>query len=458
MKTVKRLSAIFLAILMLILVMAPGMAFADATDGNGDGGTPPTEGSANDGGSGEGGTTTGGTTGGGDGADGGNTTATPFSYVDVAGTSCPFNKYLVLDSEASVPNVTFTYSIAAGTAIAASSSGFEVLAGVGTPTVNSAAFMVNDSKSTTVASGDTVTLASGKAYAKKTVTVDFRSVSFPEPGVYRYILTENETSGAMGISYDTQKASDATAKTRTLDVYVTDNGSGTLVVSAYVLHNGTDAPALNSTAGTGDVTTAGAALADKSDGFVNEYASLNLTVSKTVSGNQGSKDKYFDFTVTISGAIAGTVYTVDLSDADATSGSNAATIEANQGKTNPASLTVGSDGTVEAHFYLQHDDSVVIQGLASGTKYTVVENYEDYKATQATTGDTVTAAADTSAKTLTVTGPTNGIGVDTTIAFTNERTGTIPTGVMMTVVPGVIIVAVAVGGLILLGKKKKTHE
>ena len=44
----------------------------------------------------------------------------------------------------------------------------------------------------------------------------------------------------------------------------------------------------------------------KDKGFTNEYATQDLTFSKTVTGNQGSREKYSQFTVKISNAVAGT--------------------------------------------------------------------------------------------------------------------------------------------------------
>ena len=59
------------------------------------------------------------------------------SYIGVAGESAKFDKYLVMDKEANVPNASFTYTIEPGTAKTYSVEGkkFEVLAGVGTPSM-----------------------------------------------------------------------------------------------------------------------------------------------------------------------------------------------------------------------------------------------------------------------------------------------------------------------------------
>ena len=360
-----------------------------------------------------------------------------FKYTAVAGTSTTFYKYLVMDVDANVPNATFAFTVAPGTAIAATENSVAVLAGIGTPTIADVIFTPNDTNSTTAGlpSDATGTTTANKKYATKTATVDFSKISFTEPGIYRYIVTETATTTNQGVT------NDESAK-RTLDVYVIDN-NGELEVSSYVLHTGTAAPVAGTDKGSGDVTTPNAELGDKSSGFTNEYDTSNLTFSKTVSGNQASRDKYFAFTVTISDAVAGTVYTVDLSNADKSIGANpnAATTVITNDVTQPASLTADNNGTVTQTFYLQHDQEITIQGLAQGTKYEVKENAEDYKSSNPN-GITGTIASD-----------------DVTAAFTNTRDGVIPTGVLLTVAPFAAIMAVgAVGIIVMVGKKRKRAE
>lgn len=370
------------------------------------------------------------------------------NYTPVAGTSTTFKKYLVVDSDARIPSTTFNFSIAAGTAIPASSgSSMEVLAGVGTPTITAdqASFSNSDTTYSTAQSGDidiakTGKLGSNQKYAKKNVTVNFSSVNFPEPGVYRYVITETAATAAqtaMGISNDADTD-------RILDVYVTDDGNGALVVSGYVMHdNATPAPKVGDDYGTEDVGAAGDALEDKNDGFTNSLESHDLTVSKDVSGNQASRDKYFALTVALSNLNAGDVYDVDLSDADATSGSNAATIAANANKTNAATITAGNDGTATATFYLQHGQSVKVTGLPKDATYTVTENAEDYKSTadgKVNSGANAVMSADRSA------------------GFLNTRDGLIPTGILVAIGGGAVLAGAAGVGLIANRRRREDEE
>ena len=397
--------------------------------------------------------------------------APSFSYTPVEGDKADgtddvtFNKYLVVNNGSAVPDVTFDFSIAPGTGVGSTVDTIAVYPGpvnsAGTkPSVESAVFGSGDTASTTKTTDDTVILAADEAFVKKAVTIDFDGVQFTEPGVYRYIITEN-IGNAMGFSYDTQVVDDTMKGQRTLDVYVTDDGTGSLVVTGYVLHEGTSAPAKGENYG-----SSGTTLSDKSDGFVNSHEAYDLVFSKTVTGNQASRDKYFEFTVTISSAVSGTIYTVSYEDDhdDATADGNAdksisanpnaATTKIANDVAQPTDLTVGDNGMVTQKFYLQDGQSIAIRGLAKGTQYSIFEDEEDYKASSTTTDS---AAAEKGGNTVR---NNTGISQDVSAAFTNTRNGVIPTGVIMSVAPWVIAGIVIIGGIIffVVRSKKKYDE
>ena len=366
------------------------------------------------------------------------------SYIGVAGESAKFDKYLVMDKEANVPNASFTYTIEPGTAKTYSVEGkkFEVLAGVGTPSMTDEdttidgyqlVFKPTDTLNTTLQTGDQVKDfdANKQGYAKKTATVDFSGVTFTEPGIYRYVITETGTNQA--VTNDTNDK-------RYLDVYVTDD-NGELKVSGYILH------ATDSEVGMGDSQGSDGKQTDnKSQGFTNTYDTSNLTFKKEVSGNQASHDKYFEFTVEIKDAVPGTVYNVDITGATATSGGNAATIAANANKANVTQLTVGADGKVTQKFYLQHGQYITIQGIAKDSTYTVTENKEDYKSEAAV----VEGYKD----------PTTGtvVSTDLNTSYLNTREGTIPTGVIMTVAPFAAVTLLGGFGIAKLSMKKRRDD
>lgn len=357
------------------------------------------------------------------------------------------DKYLVMDQQANVPNVSFTYKVTAGKAKAydAAKKNVQILAGVDADKVTMAGVGTDAANTIKYAPGDaTVQDANAlvknydeatEKYAKKTATLDFSKCKFTEPGIYRYIITESGTNQAVTNDEDA---------TRVVDVYVNDDSSADgkkLTIAGYVLHsNESDIKAGD------DLGSTNANPDGKSQGFTNEYDTSDLTFKKEVSGNQASHDKYFKFTVTIKDAVPGTVYNVNCLNADKTSESNAATITENAGKTNPDKLTVETDSTVTQEFYLQHGQEITIQGIAKDSKYSVTENKEDYKSTAAVVAD--------------YTDPANGTieSADLKTSYLNTRAGVIPTGVIMTVAPFAAVTLLGAAGMVKIRMSKKRED
>ena len=341
-----------------------------------------------------------------------------FADYSVNGEKTNLDKYLIMGKDANVPNVEFAYTIAPGTAIAAGTDTLAVLAGPTGATIGTAKFTAGQTTYDTVQTGDTVTLPNNKKYAKSPVEVDLSNVTFTEPGVYRYIITEKETEMA-GITYDTEK-------TRTLDVYVEDNSTeaeGTttlgLKVAGYVLHKGTDAPKADGTDPEG-----------KKSGFENSYETHNLTFSKSVSGNQASRTKAFTFTLKIEDAVDGTVFSVKVNGA-------------------ASDNLVIENGSVEKTYSLKHGDSVEVDGLAPKTSYTISEAAEDYTPSYVIDKGGATDGNNTGKQAIS--------NADVTVAFTNTREGTIPTGVILDSAPFILIIGLAAAALIFTAARKKVR-
>lgn len=396
------------------------------------------------------------------------------TYTAVAGGKAVFEKYLVMDKSAEVPNATFNFTIK-GDVTALNSDGsttLQVYAGnkaTGTPSVSSAKFKQGDTTNDTIqeqptapagtvsvqnkdngtaVNKDMVELGANQKYARHDVTVDFSGVTFNEPGVYRYVITETADAN-QGVTND----KDAT---RVMDVYVEDN-NGALQVSGYVLQNCEP---------DGTVLSNGKGATDKSKGFTNTYTSHDLTISKSVTGNQASRDEYFKMTVTISKAVPGTVYKVAGAGEtfDAKTKKNGVNTEAHD---NVTELTVGTDGTVTKDFWLQGGQSIKIQGLADKTAYSINEdatlmNNEGYDPSAVISGDTKTgadaAAKDIEMDKVTYTVADDAITGDTTVAYTNTKEGTIPTGIIMSVAPYAAIVLLGGAGATIVMRKKKEED
>lgn len=362
------------------------------------------------------------------------TMAAPVSaanYTAVAGGSVTMEKYLVIDSQASIPAAEFNFSIAAGTAVEATADAQKVWAGLNPEAVKIGDAAGEADGKVAFAAGAATTAGTAtdgiandvnKKYAEKDFFVDFSAVSFPEPGVYRYILTEAAVSAPF---------SGDPVNTRTIDAYVVDN-NGSLEVSGYTCYSGT-------------VTTAppvdGQTGLTKSNKFVNSWDSNDLTFGKTVSGNQASHDQYFAIKVTLAGVGTGDTINVDMSAAETAPIANSATsyTAAVMGEANNiTTLTADADGAIEHTFYLKHGQNVTLKGIPAGATYKVEET--DPAAGYTKSGEVSTATA---------------LSADATVTVNNARTGTIPTGVIMKVLPYGALLGLAVVAIIMNRRKNE---
>ena len=400
-----------------------------------------------------------------------NVGAVDFDYTDLAGTAITnvtFDKYLVMDQAAEVPNVTFEFTVTGGDAIPAQDadptanppvlSTVAIKAGIGTPTIQPVTFADGDTTSTTKKSGDdSVVLGTHDKYADKVATVVFPStISFPEPGIYRYIITETN-GGKTGITYDTSA--------KYLDVYIEDsnNGTNTLVFGGYVIHDSLQAPEK----GTDYGTKADSYTDKKITGIQNNYSTKTLSVAKAVSGNQASRDKFFKVTVSVDGLNAGDKFTVSIaSDSDdatidgsaaATSGSTDATKTAYQGQTNTTLIEVQSGTSFSQDFYLQHGDYVAIRGLPEGAKYSVTEDAEDYKMAKDAEVGTTASPNTFDDGTLNGTAIEGTLSDNTKVGFTNTKDGTVPTGVLLSYTPAAVVGIIVIAGIIFLVRKRRAE-
>ena len=338
------------------------------------------------------------------------------AYTPIKGGKFNFNKELTIKDGANVPNVTFGFTITPGESAGATENRIAISAGPEGAKIGNATFTPTDSAT------------DGKA--TKQVAVDLTGVTFTEPGIYRYVITESDTN-VLGVSNDSKT-------TRYLDVYVIDkDGKLEIPEGGYVLHTGID-----------DAIDQGEQ-SNKSAGFTNTYDTINLTFSKEVSGNQGSRDKYFAITVKTTNLSDGDEFNVSGS-FDKTPTKTDATTYSDFSSNNVTKLT-GAQLNAGYTFYLQHNQNVVIQGLPKGANYTVTEKKEDYTPSVTANEGTIAGTKDSVV--------VESASKDNTVAFTNTRNGVIPTGVLLTVAPFAAIMAIgAVGIIVMVGKKRKRAE
>ena len=379
--------------------------------------------------------------------------------------SVQIKKYLVIKKNVTSPTVSFTYTLASGTAIPATDTTHEIKAGP-----DGAVFASTGGTSMTVVfapddaltpessapSGSTIQFAtadtSDEAYVEKDITVDLSGVTFPAAGIYRYIITE-QTPEATGITYDS-------VNKRYIDVFVHkyDQGEDDKYVAYTAIVKLNDgAP---DTEGKADAAT-------KSTGFTNRYATDNLSFSKEVTGNQSSFNQYFKFTVKLTGSLStvsgdthvklGGVFDAKPAESMATVYDGDVMARANSIETfddegesiyNKRSYVTLSQLIEGKDFYLKGGQSISLTGLPTGMGYVVTEVEEDYTPSVEVTGDEDCSKNENSVTDSALTQNTN-------LAFINERSGIIPaTGVAAAFALPVAVLLAGIAGIVLLVLKR----
>ena len=240
---------------------------------------------------------------------------------------------------------------------------------------------------------------------------------YSQVGTYKYTIAETTEEEKQGVTYSDQVIA--------VTVLVTYNYAEEKLDTQIVL-------------GTGEAADA------KVDTFVNQYDVGKLTLTKTVTGNLGAKDVYFDIEVTFNSP------KVVASDIPITGGS---------GEGNPETIAIsdwveGEDGwTCTKVFKLKDTDTLTFADIPAGITYAVEE---DGKHLVGDDGFDVNSAPDTD-YTVSYTGQTGSItaGETAEAAVQNEKKTTVETGVLLDSAPYVMMLTGAVAGLIVIFGKKR---
>ena len=197
---------------------------------------------------------------------------------------------------------------------------------------------------------------------------------------------------------------------------------------------------------------------DKATGFTNGYSTHDLSVKKLVDGNQASKDEYFEFTVSLSGALPSTSYTVDLTDAQEKTSTNAINTTAH---TNATTITTDAQGAASATYWLQNGQKILIKGLTNGGSILLVRIIQPLlmKAIPLVLLRLRMIWIWMLPAGHVASDMTSGITDDTNLEFTNSKSGVIPTGVILSVAPWVIAGVVIIGGIVFFAiRSRKKYE
>lgn len=402
----------------------------------------------------------------------------------VNGTSATFNKYLVMKEQANVPEVTFEFDIEAislpeerndDTLVAETRDANGAVATPrvyatgkieGLPTVTeSVTFHPGDVTYDTVQKGDalaldfgeTFSLEDGYKYAKKELTLDFSAVKFTKPGIFRYKLTEKETTND-GVTNDSNLV-------RYCDVYVNQNPNSVeqdLEIQGYCIHESEDKIPDKAVENWNDY----AAIVDKDElkdnGFENLYTTYDLTIQKKITGNHGHKGEYFQFKLEIDGVLPNSRYDLVLDNATSDKNTNDACVNSRtEGNETVYYLQADAEGKVEYTFYLSNkggnEEFVKVLGLTSATTYKVSEVCEDYDPSWVITLDSATDGSVKAQKELSAEfDEAYAMGEDdNTVVFTNHREVSVMTGVATKVAPVAVALALGVGAIVAVVASKK---
>lgn len=340
-------------------------------------------------------------------------TAMPAMATEAAG-GVKFTKAINMAAAAdgTVPSATYSYTVNAGEAKAATATSPAIKAGLGTPTIANVVFTPKDAVSDSKVSKD--------------VTVNFSGITFPTAGIYRYVITETNPTVAGLETGD--------ANTIYLDVYVTNVAgvAGGCAITYYQMSTSDAAPTYAQDNNKTPTYTA------KFTEDTDTYTTYTLTVTKNVEGTMADMTQKFSIDVDFTDLSEGTKVKVDgVQTADGAS----------------------ADGALSVSKSLGDDESMTITGVPADAVYTVVENIaktEGYTTTatvQRGTGTATTANVTVADTTQTVAQQTMGEN-DNTVVVINTKNAVNPTGIILNVAPYALMVVIALAGVVVFLRKR----
>lgn len=327
----------------------------------------------------------------------------------------------ISDAEnATSPKVTFTYTIAPNSNTTGKNDAIPVHEGVAlTPNTVLCAFNGSETDD------------DGDSLLEKTFTIDFKNVDWSKGvGVYRYTLTQ---------THDNQSVNLDTTPTRYLDVYV---GNGDTPDSYKVLYY------VLTTDGTLTIKENNNAYdhGTKSDGFTADYNTYTLTVKKYVTGDMGSKDDSFNFTVSFNNLPNGVTVSADNQQV---AGNVVTKALQDQGKIVITGIpAVGSNGSPVSYTVSEKFKT----SLNYSTKY---EANHDISQWNETNSQNISGKSEGDNTVMTAGAQNMQTNEDNCIEFNNSRNSVTPTGVIMNVAPYVLMVGIAVAGCFVFLRKRR---
>lgn len=280
-------------------------------------------------------------------------------------------------------------------------------------TIGSAAYAEGNLAKTTDAASAPVT---------RPVAVTVTAASYQSVGYYYYEFREKAGNTA-GVTY--------AADTCAVRVAVVNDDSRALKIDNVRLYK----------------VNADGSLGDKAENVTNEYAAGSLSVTKTVTGNMGDRNKEFDVTVTFTAPAGTEIHAPIAISTSAGITGNPTEAVINAAKTGATASVKVKDGT-----------TVVFSNIPKGVTYQVTETQADGYHTPKYNG---TESAGGKSGTITDTAAGAGtVGMTQSVEIENKRETTIDTGIFLSDLPYVLVLAgiAAAALLFFAGKKRRDRE
>ena len=306
----------------------------------------------------------------------------------------------------------------------------------------------------------TDTITEGNAVPQFHVTLA-ANTTFAIPGEYVYYIYEtvgtNEKTAGVTYNYAEKplilkitvvnKTETKTVDGKETTTMVKDsNGNQILQIGGVALRYNTDLNLQNATQG----NKLNAQEKDNNINDVhNEYEFGKVTVNKTVTGNMGDTTKPWVFKATFTPADGETVRgTIRTSGSGTYYGKTSPTINSDNGVVTgtaaAANIAAGWTDEQVVYFTITHNQNFVFDNIPEGVTYKIEEveaNKYGYTTTSTGTLSKAIAAKD-----------------DLSADFTNDKTQTVDTGVSVTMVPYLMILAVAmVGAAMMIIRRRKEN-
>jgi len=318
--------------------------------------------------------------------------------------------------------------------------------------VNKSAYYFNGVQDTTVINIPQPTITNptvAEGTAKAELKVKLPDYTGCKVGEYVYYLVEEDAKTA-GVTYNYTTTNPLVLKVTLINETNATTGelTGNVIIGGIALRDGGDdgvnAGNFNNSTKKLDSTTG------SKDDVHNEYEYGKITVDKTVTGNMGDTSKPWIFKLTLTPATGETVRgTVNISGSGTYVGPTAPTADANgnvTGNTAANSLTIAPtwNSKQEVYFTLTSGQNLSFDNIPEGVAWTIEEveaNEYGYTTTEPATKSGTIAAKD-----------------NITASYVNNKNQTPDTGISMTVVPYIMILAVAMMGVAMMIIRRRKEE